>query len=72
MRCLAGVEGVVEGLVDCAVFCLCKGKVFHDHYIIMFWAQCAHTQLNPFYHPFYPAHWAGPGNKANINQWNGL
>ena len=20
----------------------------------MFWAQCAHTQLNPFYHPFYP------------------
>ena len=31
--CSAGVEGVVEGLVNCAVFCLCKRKVFHDHYI---------------------------------------
>ena len=20
----------------------------------LFWAQCTHTQLNPFYHPFYP------------------
>ena len=20
----------------------------------LFWAQCAHTQLNPFYHLFYP------------------
>ena len=20
----------------------------------LFWAQCGHTQLNPFYHPFYP------------------
>ena len=20
----------------------------------LFWAQCAHAQLNPFYHPFYP------------------
>ena len=31
--CSAGVEGVIEGLVNCAVFCLCKRKVFHDHYI---------------------------------------
>ena len=21
---------------------------------LLFWAQCAHAQLNPFYHPFYP------------------
>jgi len=20
----------------------------------LFWPQCAHAQLNPFYHPFYP------------------
>ena len=20
----------------------------------LFWVQCAHAQLNPFYHPFYP------------------
>ena len=33
MGCSAGVEGVMEGLIDCAVFCLCKRKVFHDHCI---------------------------------------
>ena len=21
---------------------------------LLFWAQCTHAQLNPFYHPFYP------------------
>ena len=21
---------------------------------LLFWARCAHAQLNPFYHPFYP------------------
>ena len=39
---------------------------------LLFWAQCAHTQLNPFYYSFSPdimqatESWAGSGTGAKI------
>ena len=34
--------------------CVCGVSYLVSSLFSLFWAQCTHAQLNPFYHPFYP------------------